>query len=53
MRAINLALFFTSALAREAVLTRNLSVYPVEVSDEELAAEIAHMMYSYLTTPSP
>ena len=49
LRTINLGLFFTSALAREAVLTRNLSVYPVEVSDTELAEEIGHVLHSYLT----
>ena len=53
LQTINLGLFFTSALAREAVLTRNLSLYPVEVSDDVLAAEIGHMMHSYLTTHSP
>ncbi|MGH7460829.1 MAG: TetR/AcrR family transcriptional regulator, partial [Longimicrobiales bacterium] len=31
------------------VLTRSLSVYPVAVSDEQPAEEIAHVLFSYLT----
>lgn len=49
MRTINLGLFFTGAAAREAVLTRNLQVYPVEVSDPQLAVEIGTAFHRYLT----
>ncbi|MGH7460181.1 MAG: hypothetical protein ACREMA_04015 [Longimicrobiales bacterium] len=49
LRTINLGLFFTSAVAREAVLTRNLQVYPVELSDAQLAEEIARLFVGYLT----
>jgi AcrR family transcriptional regulator len=49
MRTINLGLFFAGAACREAVLTRNLQVYPVEVSDQQLAGEIGAAFYRYLT----
>ena len=45
---INLGLFFASATAREAVLTRNLEVYPVSITDQQLAAEIGRAFYCYL-----
>ena len=51
MRTINLGLFFASALCREVVLTRNLTVYPVEVTDEQLVGEIAKAFSAYLTRP--
>jgi AcrR family transcriptional regulator len=49
MVTINLGLFFASALCREAVLTRNLQVYPVEVDDETLIEEIGAAFSNYLT----
>jgi hypothetical protein len=49
MLRINLGLFFASAAAREAVLTRNLEVYPVTIADQQLADEIGRAFYSYLT----
>jgi AcrR family transcriptional regulator len=52
-RTINLGLFFAAATAREAVLTRNLQVYPVSVTDQELADEIGHALYLYLTVELP
>lgn len=49
LRTINLGLFFASALCREVVLTRNLEVYPVTVTDEELIQEIGFAFSRYLT----
>lgn len=48
LRTINLGLFFASALCREAVLTRNLQVYPVDVTDEALIEEISAAFSGYL-----
>jgi AcrR family transcriptional regulator len=45
---VNLALFFASAAAREAILTRNIRMYPVELSDAELSAEIALAFTAYI-----
>jgi hypothetical protein len=49
MLTINLGLFFAGAAARDAVLTRNLGVYPVALTDEQLAEEIGRAFYAYLT----
>lgn len=40
-RRVDLALFFTGACAREAILTPNLGVYGLRLTPEELAGELA------------
>ena len=49
-QAINLGLFIASAAAREAVLTRNLEVYPIELTDRELAEAIGQSFAAFLTS---
>ena len=49
MLTINLGLYIASAAARDAVLTRNLEVYPVTITDEQLAQEIGRAFHCYLT----
>ena len=48
-QTINLGLAFTSAAARDAVLTRNLEVYPVTLDDQQLIAAIDRLFCSYLS----
>jgi AcrR family transcriptional regulator len=47
--AVSIALFGAGAMAREAVLQGNLKAYPVEMTDEELAVEIAGIFSLYLS----
>lgn len=47
-RTINLGLFFASALCREVVFTRNLQMYPVEMTDEDLIQEIGSAFTRYI-----
>ncbi len=46
--AVNLALFFASAAARDAVLSGNLGAYPIRPDDDELIAEITRAACRYL-----
>jgi len=48
-RAVNLAIFFASSAARDAVLRGSLATYPVTLSDEELVNEIVRAANRYLT----
>jgi AcrR family transcriptional regulator len=47
-RTVNMALFFASASAREAILMRNIRMYPVELTDDELVVEIAAAFAGYV-----
>lgn len=46
--AMNLAIFFASAAARDAVWRGSLAAYPIAVSDRELADEITRSFLAYL-----
>jgi AcrR family transcriptional regulator len=47
--AINLAIFFASSAARDAVLRGSLAAYPVDLTEEDLVNEIALAATRYLT----
>ena len=47
--AINLAIFFASSAARDAVLRGSLSAYPVDLTEEDLVNEIVLAATRYLT----
>jgi AcrR family transcriptional regulator len=53
MRTINLGLFIASAACRDAVLTRNLEVYPVEVDDDLLSQELGESFFRHLVRTVP
>jgi AcrR family transcriptional regulator len=46
--ALNLAIFFASAAARDAVWRQSLKAYPVQVDDERLVRELTHAFVAYL-----
>ena len=50
--AMNFAIFFASAAARDAVWRGSLQAYPVAVDDARLIAEITRAFLSYLATPA-
>jgi hypothetical protein len=47
-RALNLAIFFASAAARDAVWRASLVAYPIRVDGRELVAEITRAFCAYL-----
>ena len=46
--ALNLAIFFASAAARDAVWRQSLKAYPIHIDDARLIAELTHMFVAYL-----
>lgn len=46
--ALNLAIFFASAAARDAVWRGSLKAYPISVNDETLIAELTRAFVAYL-----
>ena len=46
--AMNLAIFFASAAARDAVWRGSLRAYPIQVDDDALAAELTRAFLAYL-----
>ena len=46
--AVNIGLFLVSAAAREGVLSDNLRVYPVQVTDQMLVTELTRAYVAYL-----
>ena len=46
--ALNLAIFFASAAARDAIWRGNLRAYPVSVDDETLITELTRAFVAYL-----
>jgi AcrR family transcriptional regulator len=46
--AMNLAIFFASAAARDAVWRGSLRAYPIQVDDDALAAELTRAFVAYL-----
>jgi AcrR family transcriptional regulator len=51
--AVNMAIFFASSAARDAVLRGSLAAYPVNLSEEDLVSEIALAATRYLTGGNP
>jgi AcrR family transcriptional regulator len=47
--AINLAIFFASSAARDAVIRGSLAAYPISITEEELIEEIVHAGTRYLS----
>ena len=47
--ALNMAIFFASSAARDAVWRDNLRTYPVQVDDQKLIREISRAFLRYLT----
>jgi AcrR family transcriptional regulator len=46
--ALNLAIFFASAAARDAIWRQSLKAYPVQVDDERLVRELTFAFVAYL-----
>lgn len=51
-QALNLAIFFASSAARDAIWRENLRAYPVVIDDKELGAEISRAFVAYLEAPA-